>query len=241
MSPPLTIRVDAEAFTGWLGQFGKQATYAISVALNRTADDVNAALRAEIPTRFVIREPRMLTWLAPVQLPYHQRATKTNLTAIVDTEGKAQLLAPFETGMPKTAPNLMAPIAIPTRALRPTPTAVVPRAMYPKNLRLVPRRGVNGILPAKSKITARGRTQIQGKDRTFVLSPFFANNISDRQWGVYQRVGPKRDDIRMLWRFTTQVPRPRILDFAQTADRVVGERWDPNMSGALAFALATAK
>lgn len=248
----IDIHVDIDQAIAEVGRYTGQMPFAIATALNRTGEDGNAALRASIGQHFIVRDDRLLRYVAPTILPRDQRASKTNLSVVLKTEGRGRILDPFEIGLAKTG-TLAKPVAIPTATLRPTPRAVVPRRMYPANLGLTPKKtptgtsyyalGRGSILHHKTPIhhTARGAVQIKGKQRTFVLDPRLHRGIAPEQWGVYQRIGPKRGDIRMLWRYVDQVPRPAILEFEETVRRTVETRWAPNFDGAFAFALRTAR
>ena len=251
--PELRVQVDATAVVGFLGALSRQMPFAISVALNRTGDDGNAALRAAIPQHFHVRDKRVPAFVAPLFIPKPNRATKTNLAVLLDTEGKGLLLAPFEEGVPKVAGSPDQPIAVPTTALRTTPTTAIARRMYPKNLGLTARKDASGLLYfslgkgslgrrlSPKRVTRRGAVQVKGKLRTFILDPRYARNIRLGQWGIYQRFGPGKHDIRMLWHLTEEVHRPRVLFFLETVDRTTAERWTPNMLGAFEYAVATAK
>ena len=231
-----------------IGNVGKQARFAAANALNRTGEEINARMRREIPSRFTIREQKLLTYLAPVQLPKPYRATKQNLNAILQTDGLANILGPFEAGTPKVG-SAAKPIIIPTSRLRPSRKSVVPRSLYPTNLGLIARKdpsGKNyyalgrnairkGLTPYSSK---NGVVQIKGKLGTFVLDPTIHKGISEKQWGVYQRLG---GEVRMIWRYINRVSRPSSLQFVSTAAEVMADRFDVNFTGALEQALRTAK
>lgn len=248
----IDIRVNVKPTVKALGDLAKQVPFAVSVALNRTAEDALAALRREIPQRFIVRNARLLRFVAPPFLPIENRARKDRLVARLETEGIGRILNPFETGIPKVGTPLL-PVAIPTPHLQFTKRTVVPRRWYPVNLGLVPRRdasgrgffalGKNAIRDKKSpfKTTKRGAVQIKGKLRTFVLDPQHHRGISPKQRGVYVRIGKDRDDIRMIWMYRDRTRRPRILRFRETVEAEVRRRWPENFRGAWAFALRTAR
>jgi len=230
----------------------KQIPFAKAVALNRTGEEINAALRQAIPEEFTLRFTPLLRYVAPLQLPLPDRATKDRLEMTVRTQGKGRILNPYEMGRPHTG-SVSSPVAVPTRALRFQDRTVIPRRWYPSSLGLVARKdptgqsffalGKNAIRNKKTPVhkTARGVTQIKGKNRTFVLDPALQRGLSPKQAGVYIRVGPSRGDIRMIWWYIMQVPRPRILRFKEIAIQTFWRRFPVNFQGALAFALRTAK
>lgn len=231
----------------------KQVRFAGAVALNRTADEINAALRERVRRQFIIRRPALLTLVAPRELPRHQRATRENLTAIVRTEGFGRIFNPFEEGEPKVGTPTR-PVAIPTEFLRPNRRQEIPKRWFPENLGLVSKLeaggtqryfalGKDSLKKGKTpvSVTSRGAVQIKGKHRTFVLDPRLHRGVSPQGHGVYVRIGPAREDVRMIWAYRPQVSRPSILGYHSTARAVYRERMAANYQGAFAFALRTAK
>lgn len=248
MSRPHIARIDGlnEAAKA-IETFGKQGRYAASVALNRVAEEVNAALRSELPKRFTIRESALLRYVAPQQLPRHQRATRENLEATLMTSGLSAILGPYEEGKPHVRGRR--PVIVPTTALRPGKHVRIPRSLYPTNLGLQPRRDAGGshyyalgrgAIAKKRTPFKQGKRgwSIQGKLGTFELNQQYHPGISSRQAGVYQRIGGV---IRKLWHYRDQVSRPKALQFQATAERIMATRFGPNFDGALQAALRTAK
>lgn len=244
--------LDATKFERFTAAYREQLPFAIATALNRTGEDANAALRAHIEDKFTIRVPSLLRYVAPVQLPRPNRATKQNLTVILETDRIGRLFNPFEQGVPKSG-SVERPLIVPSDALRLTKKTVIPRSLYPGNLGLTPKRDPAGTsyyaLGRNSKkkkltpfhTTGRGVTQVKGRRRTFVLDPRYNRNITPAQAGIYQRTGPGKHDIRLLWHFTERVQRPAVLEFYDTVDRTWDARIGPNFEGAMAFALRTAR
>jgi hypothetical protein len=246
----------------------KQARFASMLAINRTAEAVNIELARQIRSKMIVRRPAFI--LPPVpQLPRAHRATKQNLEAIAGLHAsdrsrddsdirrrRAGILAPFETGGVKRQANEMRPVAIPTKALRADQSQLVPRSMYPTSLRLQPRqhaftggrgfKATTGTLQPTSRVI-KGRTpgslraQLVGKRRTFVLDPENFPGLGPSAWGVYQRFGPGKRDIRMIWAYRRSVPIPDLLDFYAAADRIVTTQFWPNWLGLYDFAMRTAR
>jgi hypothetical protein len=230
----------------------KQVRFASAVALNRTAEEINAGIRQRMQRNFTIRDPRLLNYIAPLTIPAALRATREKPRVVLETAARGSLLVPFQEGEPKVGtPDR--PVAIPTRQLRFSRHTIIPKRWFPANLGLTPKRdpagqqyyalGRNAIRDRKTpiRVTKSGAVQIKGKNRTFVLDPRYHKGVSPEQAGVYIRIGPKRDDIRMLWRYIPSVPRPRILVFFETARSIQEQRFLANYQGALAFALRTAR
>lgn len=222
---------------GYIDGVAKQLRFAIAKALNDTLVDVQQAIQAGMEERFELR--RKTFNQRGIKIARGDFATKENLRARVHLDTRTGYLRKFEDGGVKTAPDPNMPIAIPSENIRPNFKDVVPMGMYPKALRLVDRRDVTGYLPAKRHTTKRGVPQIKGKRRTFVLDPNVHFGI--KTWGVYQRTGPGRRDIRLLWTYKSKIPIPNRLRFVETARRVALERWPKNMGSAIAYALASAR
>ena len=240
MTQPFVIRADnIEKVVQAVWLHANDARYAAAEALNRTAEEVNAALRNEIPKRFTIRETALLRHLAPIQLPRHQRATKENLVATLMTAELSAILGPYEEGIPHVRGRR--PVIVPTTSLRPSKPSRIPRTLYPTNLGLQPRRDASGAmyyalgrgsLAAKRTPIKKGASgyTITGKLGTFALDPMYHPNLRPGQAGVYQRLGGK---VRKLWHYVDKVRRPKALQFQATADRIMATRFAPNFDGVL--------
>lgn len=236
----------------------KHAPYAASVMINRTLEEVMAGARGHLQQRMVVRAPAFV--LPPLQLPRAARATKTKLQGQAalgygdvtrDNIGdrREKILRKFETGGVKEARDPQFPIAIPTEALRPTRTALVPRAMFPQNLRLAPKTvGGGETLPALrkglvrtlqgDKIGKRARKQqgLEGIGGTFTI-----NNENGTPIGIFQRTGLGRKDVRMIWLYKRKIRIPDLMDFFELADQIIQARAQINWQGALELALRTAR
>lgn len=227
----LSIRVDATQAIGLMGRISDNFPTARTWALNRTAEDVTAALRKDAAGRFIFRGARgqrVLNWYAPRTLPAIMRARDNKPWATVEPEGPGKILRPFETGAPKVGLHGQ-PVAIPTRAVRPTPQAEIPPKMFPFNLFPQLRQG-GTVARTKSGKIKRSKSFRQVKP--FMLDPASMQGLRPQAWGIYQRTGPGRMDIRRLWSFRPSVPRPKLLTTYDTSKRVVAQRWTPNIVGA---------
>lgn len=231
----LTVRVDAGQSLAFFGEARRQLPFAVSVAINRTAKDVQDAERAGLRARFIIRRD----WVVQgITIPKFSDKGEAAPTAVVAVDASRSFLDKFEAGGQKIALNPERPIAIPSLAVRPARTDLPARALYPSALGLVPVRGVTGIRPARSHVTARGVMQLKGKRRTFVLNEtMYGVQVP----GVYQRFGPGKHDFRLLWAYKARIPIPALLEFQKTAVEVVTDKWATNFQNALEHALATAR
>lgn len=236
----------------------RHAPFAASVAINRTLEEGMAATADLMRRVMTVRVAGFV--LPPVQLPRIARATKKNLTAqaafgyadiTADSIGarRERIFRKFQEGGIKSAEDPDFPIAIPTRALRPSATTLVPRAMYPVNLRLAPRREASGnTLPALRRgkvrtlggevIGQRARKQqgLMGIGGTFVM-----RGVDGRPIGIFQRTGSGVRDVRMIWKYHARIRIPALLPFFQLMEQIVHSRLVTNFEGAMAMAVRTSR
>jgi hypothetical protein len=231
----ITIEVKADQALATMAAQAKQLPFAAMVALDNTPKDVRDAQRAGMRQRFTIRKPTLLANAIQVI----RRPTKEDLVAEVGTTAGFGFFADFEAGGFRTAFDRAKPLAIPSSNIRPTKPAIVPLELYPSALRLVSRRGVTGTLARKAKRTARGVLQVQGKRRTFILDP--TEHLGVKTWGVYQRTGPGKHDIRLLWTLRQKVPIPASLQLVAGAAETLAKRWAVNFRDAFEKAMKTAR
>lgn len=243
----------------FLSGLQKQMPFVQAVAINRTAEEVLAEGRREIQANFIVRVPAFD--LPPTQLPSAWRATASRAIATVnlgDGDGGRQgigarrrsIFTKFEYGDPKVARDPAFPIAIPTTALRSSPTAIVPRAMYPANLRLSPRTTASGSTLAalsKGKVRTLSGGMVRSKKQRRELGlqgiggTFTMANADGKVLGVFQRTGPGLRGYRMIWAFRQQINIPRRMDFAARGTAIINARFLVNLDGALALAIRTIK
>jgi hypothetical protein len=232
------FRVDtseAEAFLD--GLYKDQIPFAASLALNRTAKDVQDAERGELAANLILRQPQFI--LQSVRIPKFSNKNDSPMEVTVEIGEKAGFLRKFQAPGVKQALDPAMPIAIPSTNIRPSISDLVPLGLYPKNLRLVPRKGVTGILAPNRHITSRGVIQLKGKQRTFVLDP--AEHRGVKVWGVYQRFGPGPHDVRLLWTYKSRIPIPKRFDFFPVGERTIAERWPIRWAEAYAEAIRSAR
>ena len=232
----------------------EQFPYGLSVGINKTLMDIQAAQRRGIQQRFTLRRPSFV--LGMVRIRKEDFATKVNLNGRVRV---GEYTADFESNAKQTFGASLVRHEeggvfhegywIPTAALRPSFGALVPRPMLPWALSLwrTDRQMAAGTM---------GGARIQGNRRTFSLF-----NRQGELIGIFQRYGlrlkeirrrvkkgnaptlAERQDegIRMIW---ARVPSIRLqprLGFADTARIVTRTRIMPNIQEGLVKALRTAK
>lgn len=206
--------------------------------------------------------------LRTVKIEKYDFANKRNPTAFrisidatrTKSGGRRDYLAKFELGGQKeAADDMVAPIAIPSKVLRPSFRDLVKSKFSPQNLRLTPKRGTVGVfsteegkrknifgtLPARQTLTRGGVVQWKGKLRTFMLDPRFhgqqRGGEGDPTWGVYQRTGPGKHDIQLLWAYKSAIPIPKRLAFQPTIEQAITQGFQMQFASAYARATATAE
>ena len=232
----IQIKCDIERFKGlFTDVLERQVPFATSLAINMLAKDIVGAGNASIRQNFVVRSD----WVSDAFVMRASDKHQTPIRARIQVKDNHALLNKFEEGGTKTAHSHDEPIAIPTSAIRPGFSGRVPLQLYPKNLRLMPRMTASGSLGPKGRVMRNGMLQIQGKLRTFVIDPATMPGAS--KWGVWQRFGPGRHDIRRIWTYKQSIPIPRRLHFGETAQRTAERLWERRFEEAWQRAVATAR
>lgn len=232
----LTISVDATPALNYVANTVRQLPFATATALNQTAKDAQVAIQQSIASQFVLRQPRWI--LQGVKIEQFVKKSSAQFAITIRLDPSRQLLAKFETGGSKEATDPARPVAIPSSAIRPAFSLQAPRGLYPSALGLTPYHQIaSGFKTRALHTTARGLVVLRGKQRTFVLDASEGVRVP----GVYQRVGPGRHDIRLIWTYRGGIPIPQREFFFGPGERAIKERWSVNFSAAWDRALATAR
>lgn len=252
------IRVDDSQLQVVLLQLSKSGEQTASLALNRTAEDVLADQRPKIKAAFTVRNERF--FMPPQSVPLAHRAKPGRLYVSVglafdDGPGslggkKQRILDKHGAAQTVSAKDPLFPFFMPTPSLRPSVTELVPRSKYPRNLvgrfntdgkftglgrtarirptrRRVKRRGLMATLEGAGVVGKVYKTNSKQVGRYFVLG-----QPSKRYYGVYERTGSGKQDLRMLWWFRPTIALKKRIDFEADASRVIAARWQVNYTGA---------
>lgn len=269
MTGQLTISIseaDRRKLTEAVALYGKQARFAYSLALNDTAKRIVLDTQAAVEANLTIRTPKSRKFLTSrVRVARGGFATRDNPRVVVEVDagepivGRRTSLIATLAGVDGGKESRNGILAVPTSALGRPGATVIPSRLYPKNLRVMERRGVDGgaLAPTKSARRTRGKArvkksqrlgafqtssgkwQILGKDRTFAIDPrYHRGNVAA---GVYQRTGPGNDDVRLLWHYTPRVPVPQRVPFQRIADEVTRRHFGGYFDRGLERALRTAR
>jgi hypothetical protein len=246
----ITIDIDLKALTAGLDDLQKrQIPFAVARGLNTLAKEGQVLVRQSLSSNFTINESKRAflertvrigrdDWARKDRLAVRLGINPTDQAAAGLGKDRSQLLGRHEEGGQRTA-DPARPFFIPTNEIRPGAYDVVARSLYPSSLRVFDRRTADGVLGPKGRRTRKGGFQIQGKRRTFIIDGRSTND--PRLWGVFQRTGSGRRDIRMLWAFRTKIQIAPRLKFYETMERALNARMTEVLSASLAQAIATAR
>ena len=116
-----------------LRELGPKARSALAYALNQTANDVQGKIQAGLRSRFTLRRDTFVQRTIYRQ-PSVDFATKDELRAGVRVHPERNFLAQHEDGGQKTARD-GGMVAIPLKAVQPSPALVVPTRLRPSGMR----------------------------------------------------------------------------------------------------------
>lgn len=211
----------------------KRLAYAVAGSINAATKDVQLSERADMDRKFKIRKAGFMYRLIKIQ----QFATvnKNIPFAIlgIDNTKERVLLSIFEDGgvkVPFKGKNVAQPIT--NRAARPSWGDSVPESMTFKRLAfkrvgltgegtsLIERAGKHSKNLRKiARKWARKKYQIwAGAERTFILP----HTAKAPHGAVFQRIGPKKDDIRTVYSFAPRPKLKHVLKFVDTARKEFG-------------------
>jgi hypothetical protein len=191
----------------------QQLPFAMSLAINNTAYELEKAIREGMQQRMTIRR----SWVTNGVMV--KKSTKRDLVAVVYIDEQRDFLNKFEDGDTKVARG--SNIAIPIEA-RPSKSAVVDSHLRPSALALIPHT------------TSGGLTQYKGDQRSWLM------RLASGQMGIFQRVG-KGLSYKILYLLKPSVPTPAILGFAENARRILAPAFQRNFAEAWKRALETAR
>lgn len=217
----IDIQVDdrtARAFLSDLEQ--RQIPFARALALNRTGDDGQAAVRKHLGQVFTLRRRDFIE--RTIKIENRDRATKTSPFVIVGIDPTRDVLAKFEIGGQKTPISGKA-LAVPINARR-NKSDIVAKPNRIKGLNL--RRVGNQIIGDKGTFIAGGAILQRVGKRSRTVGPV--------QWG-------QDPNVKVLYAFEDSVPIQPALHFVDIMTHTVEQRWVPNFEGAFALAVRTAR
>lgn len=214
----LIVEIDAARPLALLRNGGRRMAYAVVNTLNGAAKEVQAATRAEVRRRLTLRKPEFVLRQAAIIDPFASVPGQRYHARVRIGQKERLLLTTLETGGTRPSFGGGKRVAVPRTggAARPAFTGPVPTEMRVTRLRLIKVRAgavqrsrggrarrERATVSLAAHTTNTGKVQIKGARRTFVLD----KTARAPEGGIYQRVGPGRDDIRLIYPF---VRAPRL-------------------------------
>jgi hypothetical protein len=207
VSEIIEVSIDAARPLLLLKNGGRKMAYALVNALNTSAKAVQAAERARVLGQFVVRKREFILRQAAI-IKFASVGRERYEASISVGQKKNLLLARFEGGGPRQpVKGRTAAVPIIGGPARPSFAQSVPDPFAFAQLQLKPVGG-------RSKRRAGNAVgQYKGAQRTFELP----HTARAPEGGVFQRVGPGRGDIRLVYAFVrNQKPIDTRLRFLPT-------------------------
>jgi hypothetical protein len=225
----IDIKVDTSLLDKNAKRYAKNLAYSTAQALNDAAKEAQREIRNNLKERFHIRNEQFMNRTIKIMAFANVTANRPYAEIGVDNTKKNLILSLFEDGgarLPFVGKNVAIPVT--GQAARPSVSDSVRADMtfqalnFTKGPIVKTHRGIDAW--ARQKIARkrgiRGRLASeyfvwQGANRTFILF----NTRRAPLGGVFQRVGPKRDDIRLIYSFKANVRLRAALNFVQTTEQ----------------------
>jgi len=199
--------------------FEKNLAFSVAQALNETAKAIQTKIRNNIKARFKLRKTDFV--LKRIKISTFANVKQQRPYAVIEVDQKQRLLlGKFEEGGERE-PFVGKHVAVPVtgQAARPSWDQSVNARKYgfrALNFQQKDMREVNSKANAKRKKNRANSKPYMvwlGRQRTFILNKTRSSPFG----GVFQRIGPKHDDIRMIYSFRGAVRLKRVLGFVETA------------------------
>lgn len=211
----INLQWDDKALKDQVDELSQRSlAYATVNAINNVAKVIQKAEREKLDDTFTIRTPQTKAFLErqiALIKPFASVGQDRAFAEISVGKRPRLVLSVFEGGGEKDpasrgAKRVGVPITGgPARLSFSSPVA---ETLYLRKLKF------------KAKKTASGAIQYKGQKRTFLLK----RTEKSLYGGVFQRVGPHREDIRLVYSFKQRPKLRAVLKFIATADDV-GKRW----------------
>ena len=241
----IQLTIDTTTLDKFVGLAPKKLAYACANAINATALRIQNDIRAHTAQTFTLRPKTREFMLRQAAILKPRASVRDGRPfAEISVGQKPGLLLPqFETGGPRR-PLVGKHAAVPIiGAARPTwESSVAPELTF-KRLGFIERptkQDVGRFVTVLDKfgrkrkrrrkaavwgkadtrfrlhITAAGQRQWKGQRRAFILT----STVKAPLGGVYQRIGPGRADIRMIYSFVAEQQLRDVLEFLKIAETV---------------------
>jgi len=237
----VTVDVRTTELSNWAryaqAELIPRATY---LAINRTAEEFQTAQRAHMADVFKIRRPQFLKMSVKIK-PFARKDSPSATVKIDSPGGRSDIFAKFE-DMTIKGPFRGTSIAVPTRHVPRTGAGIIKKAWRPKSLLGGGKAGSSDrLLPGGGVLV--GNETIQGKKHVFLI------RRSSGKGTIFMRINPRNaakykaageDGVRRnlrdaslvpLYQLVPSVPIEPELNFVETAQRTIQDRWAVNFTG----------
>lgn len=218
----LKLTVDLSLLDEKAKNFEKNLAFSVAQALRETALTIQTKIRNNIKARFKLRKNDFI--LKRIKISAWPSVKQERPYAIIEVNnnvrGSPLLLGKFEEGGQKD-PVVGKHVGVPItgQVARPSWDQNVNARQYgfralnfqQKDLREVNRKP--NAKRKKNRANSKPYMIWMGRQRTFILN----KTRSSPYGGVFQRIGPKHDDIRMIYSFRGAVRLKKTLGFIETA------------------------
>jgi len=235
----VTISIDAAKPLALLRNGGKRMAFAVVNAVNNTAKEIQRGERSRVQSQFMLRKRDFVLREAAV---IRAAAGGSGFASVSQRRFEARisvgqktrlLLSGFEAGdvrRPAKGKNVGVPVT--GGPARPTFASSVSKPFTFAGLalrRVTPRgqqkRKRRTQVTLDASFTRGGKVQWKGAHRTFLLT----QTKQAPKGGVFQRVGPGRDDIRMVYSFKPAMRLDRRLRFIMTGVEIAARFYAPEL------------
>lgn len=215
----IDVRMDALPLILTLRNGERRLAYAAVKAINATAKKIQEAQQARLRREFEVRKRQFMERQVAIIKPFANVKQGRAFAEVAVGDRKRLLLERFETGGLRE-PFKGKRVAVPVTGgpARPDFKKSVPAAFMFTGLRL--RRTKGRGKATRSVKFAQKAGQWKGEHRTFILE----RTEKHPEGGVYQRIGPGRDDIRMVYSFAPPMRLRARLRWMRTA-KAVADQW----------------
>lgn len=217
----------------------RQVPFAASLAINKTAQQIEARMQAGMAGAFDSVSPYVK------RSTFVKRSTKTDLTATVGLKDQKP------SGGTAPAVLLKEHFTGGRRGNKPYEKALIAMGALPNGWRAVAGAGIgkdaygNPRRKEVGDLLGAMHSNVQswkGKGKNVKLVGFFVVPVGERSRlfpGIYKRIG--RGVIKPMFIFVKQAAYQRIMDLQRTADQIVGTNFQPNFDAAFSEAMRTAR
>jgi len=237
----LTVKIEGmDELRRKLADMGsKQVPFAASVAINKTAGQVDDRLKREMAGAFKSPSPYVS------RSTFIQRSTKTNLTATVGLKDQKP------SGGTAPAVLLKEHFTGGLRGNKPYEKAIIVMSGMPSGWRAIPGGGIKKDAygnPNRKEIgemlgALRSRMQVfKGRGKKVALVGYFIVPVGAQSHlvpGIYKRVA--RGALAAMFIFVKSASYRKVLDLQRTADQIVRAEFQTNFDAAFANAMRTAR